>query len=71
MYNKKEQELITEGILFVRDTGLTNMFDTAAVIEIAELEGYDLTADFIRNHKREYGEIIFTGEFPDSLKGDG
>jgi len=53
---------IKEQILAVRDTALTNMFDTNAVQRIAfERDFYELVV-FIEEHKDEYVHFILTGE---------
>jgi len=55
-------EQIKEQILKVRDTGLTNMFDTIAVQRIAfEMELYELVT-FIEDNKKAYVHFILTGE---------
>ena len=55
-------EQIKEQILKVRDTGLTNMFDTIAVQRIAfEMELYELVS-FIEEDKKAYVHYIITGE---------
>ena len=55
-------EQIKEQILKVRDTGLTNMFDTIAVQRIAfEMELYELVS-FIEEDKKVYLHFILTGE---------
>lgn len=55
-------EQIKEQILKVRDTGLTNMFDTVAVQRIAfEMELYELVT-FIEDNKKAYVHFILTGE---------
>ena len=53
---------IKEQILAVRDTALTNMFDTNAVQRIAyERDFYELVV-FIKEHKDEYVHFILTGK---------
>ena len=55
-------EQIKEQILKVRDTGLTNMFDTVAVQRIAfEMELYELVM-FIEDNKKAYVHFILIGE---------
>lgn len=55
-------DLIKEQILKVRDTGLTNMFDTNAVQRIAlEMELYELVT-FLEDNKKAYVHFILTGE---------
>lgn len=55
-------EKIKTQILKVRDTGLTNMFDTNAVQKIAfEMELYELV-NFLEDNKKAYVHFILTGE---------
>jgi hypothetical protein len=55
-------ETVKEQILAVRDTGLTNMFDTTAVQRIAfEMDFFELV-DFIEGNKGAYVRFILTGE---------
>ena len=57
------KEKILEGVLFVRDTGRTNMFDTNMVQRIAfDNEYYDLV-NWIEEDKKGYANLIITGEF--------
>ena len=56
------KDKVKEQILSVRDTGLTNMFDTRAVQRIAyDMDFYDLVI-FIEEHKDKYVRFILTGE---------
>ena len=53
---------IKEQIIAIRDTGLTNMFDTLCVQRLAhERNFFDLVL-FIEDHKKEYIHFIMTGE---------
>jgi len=52
---------VREGILAVRDTGRTNMFDIDAVKEIAYELGYEEVVDWIENHPGDYSRGIFEG----------
>lgn len=55
-------EQIKAQILKVRDTGLTNMFDTNAVQKIAfEMELYELV-NFLEDNEKAYVHFILTGE---------
>ncbi len=55
-------EKIKEQILEIRDSGLTNMFDTTAVQRISyERDFYDLVL-FIEEHKKEYVDFILHGD---------
>ena len=63
-------ETIRKQILAVRDTGLTNMFDTRAVQRIAyEMDFFDLVC-FLDEHPKEYVHFIITGEDPDESSDD-
>lgn len=49
-------------ILAIRDTGLTNMFDTRAVQHIAhEMSFFELVV-FLEEYKDQYVRFILTGE---------
>ena len=52
---------IIDGILAVRDTGLTNMFDVAVVIDIAKTLDYNTTAKWIQANMIEYAKGIIQG----------
>jgi len=53
---------VKEQILKVRDTGLTNMFDTRTVQKIAnDMNFYELVI-YLEEHKKEYSRFILTGE---------
>ena len=52
---------IFDGIEVVRLSGLTNMLDRAAVIEIAEGMGYEESARWVRENRGEYARAIFQG----------
>lgn len=52
---------VLEGIVTIRDSGLTNMFDYHRVIQIAlELELRE-TVDWLLSNKGQYSKGIFTG----------
>ena len=58
-------ETIKSQIIAIRDTGLTNMFDTNMVQRLAyEREFYELVT-FIEECPGEYAHFIFTGKFKD------
>ena len=59
---------IIEGLEYVRDTGATNMFDSNMVQRIAFDNGYYELVNFIEEHKKEYGHLILTGEFPEDFE---
>ncbi len=53
---------IKEQILSIRNTGLTNMFDTHAVQRIAyDMDFFELVV-FLEKHKDKYIRFILTGE---------
>ena len=53
---------VKEQILVIRDTGLTNMFDTNTVQRLAyERDFYELVV-YIEEHPKEYINFILTGE---------
>jgi hypothetical protein len=55
-------ETVREQILAIRDTGETNMFDTACVQRMAcDHSFFDLVV-FLEDHKAEYVRFILTGE---------
>jgi hypothetical protein len=55
-------EIIKEQILSIRDTGLTNMFDTNTVQRLAyERNFYELVV-FIEENRKEYVHFILYGE---------
>jgi hypothetical protein len=49
------------GLEAVRQSGATNMLDRPRVIELAEMMGYDETAEWVREHRSEYARLIFAG----------
>ena len=53
---------VKEQILAIRDTGLTNMFDTRTVQRMAhEMAFFELVV-FLEEHKDQYVRFILTGE---------
>ena len=55
-------EKLKEQILAIRDTGETNMFDTARVQRMAYDRGFYELVLFLEEHKKEYAHFILTGE---------
>ncbi|BAL01359.1 hypothetical protein OBV_41600 [Oscillibacter valericigenes Sjm18-20] len=53
---------VKEQILAVRETGLTNMFDTLAVQRIAHERNFFELVVFLEEHRDEYARFILTGE---------
>ena len=62
------KDKIIKGVKFVQKTGITNMFDSNMVQRIAFDDGYYELVNFIEEHKREYGHMFLTGEFPESFE---
>lgn len=58
------KKIVKEQILKVRDTCETNMFDSNAVMRIANREGWcDLVLYLLdRDNRKEYSTFILTGE---------
>ena len=52
---------VFEGLEAIRLSGATNMLDRPRVIELAEMMGYDVTAEWLRENRRLYAEGIFAG----------
>ena len=52
---------IKNQILAIRQTGLTNMFDTGRVLEIAKVMEFDELEEYIPEHKAEYVNFILIG----------
>lgn len=53
---------VRKQILAIRDTGLTNMFDTRTVQHMAhEMNFFELVV-FLEEHKDQYVRFILTGE---------
>jgi len=53
---------VKEQILAVRDTGLTNMFDTRTVQRIAHEMDFLELVTFLEENKDKYVRFILTGE---------
>ena len=53
---------IVEQILDIRNSAMTNMFDTVTVQRIANDRGYYELVIFIEEHKRKYAQFILTGD---------
>lgn len=52
---------VLKGIETVRVSGATNMLDVPEVIHYAEMLGCPETANWIREHRSEYAQGVFTG----------
>lgn len=52
---------VYEGLEAVRVSGATNMFDYPAVLRYAQEWGYEETAQWLKEHKREYSQGVFNG----------
>lgn len=53
---------VKEQILAVRDTGLSNMFDTRTVQRISHEMNFLELANFLEDYKDKYVRFILTGE---------
>ena len=53
---------VREQILKIRDSGLTNMFDTNMVQFLANERGYYELVVYLKEHKKEYVRFIMFGE---------
>ena len=53
---------VKKQILEIRDTGLTNMFDTNMIQFLANERGYYELVVYLEEHKKEYVHFILTGE---------
>ena len=61
---------VWNGLEAVRVSGVTNMLDRPAVIEIARFIGYNYAASWIESHRGKYAHGIFHG-FAMATKGKG
>ena len=52
---------VLDGLEAVRTSGLTNMLDRPVVVELARQMGFNETARWIENHRKEFAEGIFRG----------
>ena len=55
-------EEVFDQILYIRDTGLTNMFDVTMVLRLADEFEFMELATWLPKHKKEYSQFILTGE---------
>lgn len=53
---------VREQILEIRDTGLTNMFDTRTVQRLAYDRGFYELVIFLEEHRKEYWNFIMYGD---------
>ena len=58
----KMNRRIKEQIIAIRDTGLTNMFDTLYVQRLAYERNFLDLVLFIEDHKKDYCHFILKGE---------
>ncbi len=56
------EDKVKEQILTIRETGLTNMFDTCVVQRIAHDMNFFELVIFLEEHKDKYVRFILTGE---------
>jgi hypothetical protein len=52
---------VLQGLLAVRDSGLTNMLARHVVAKLAARMGFSETDRWIKAHPREYAESVFRG----------
>lgn len=55
-------EKIKEQILYIRDTGKTNMFDVGMVQYLANEYGFYELVVYLEENRKEYVHFILTGE---------
>ncbi|RKM55425.1 DUF5049 domain-containing protein [Butyrivibrio sp. CB08] len=55
-------EKVREQILYIRSTGLTNMFDLKRVRELAVEFDMPELIEFLDEHQKEYGRFILYGD---------
>ena len=60
---------VFDGLEAIRLSGASNMLDRPRVIELAEMMGYDETAEWLRTNKRRYAEGVFAGFVADEQGG--
>ncbi|MBR6090375.1 MAG: DUF5049 domain-containing protein [Anaerolineaceae bacterium] len=53
---------VNEQILAIRDTGLTNMFDTGMVQKLAFERGFFELVCFLEDHLKDYVRFILYGD---------
>ena len=56
------REILKKEILYIRDLGLTNMFDTDNVKDIARWLNFKDLIKYINDNTREYIHFILTGD---------
>ncbi len=52
---------VYDGILAVRDSGVTNMLDRPRVIEVLDTMGFEEASAWVASNKSEYSHGIFQG----------
>jgi hypothetical protein len=55
---------VLDGLMAVRDSGLTNMMDRPMVARLAARMGFEATAVWVRTHTKDYAEGVFHGFAP-------
>lgn len=61
MSEVKVPQKVLDGLMAVRDSGLTNMLDRPMVARLAERMGFAEAAEWVRGHRKEYAEGVFRG----------
>ena len=64
MREVKVPQKVLDGIVAVRDGGLTNMLDRPMVTRLARRMGFEDAAEWVRTHPKEYAEGVFMGFAP-------
>ena len=59
-------ETVTEQILVIRESGLTNMFDLPVVQRLAYERDFFELVNFLEEHPKEYVHFILFGETENS-----
>ena len=64
---------VYDGILAVRDSGVTNMLDRPRVIELLDEMGFEEASAWVASNKSEYSHGIFQGfkAVEDATTGQG
>ena len=61
MSKVKVPQDVLDGLMAVRDSGLTNMFDRPMVARLAARMGFGAAAEWVKTHTKDYAEGVFHG----------
>jgi len=64
MVEVKVPQKVLDGIIAVRDSGLTNMLDRPMVAKLARRMGFEEAAEWVRAEPKAYAEGVFHGFAP-------